>query len=322
LIVFDLYRWEHEITAMGGGNWEFQYYINNRSNSYVEDGILYLKPTLTADTVGEANLQSGYTLNLWGSQPANLCTGNSFYGCARVAGAGGNIINPIQSARLRTSTSFNFKYGHVQIRAKLPRGDWLWPAIWMLPRYNTYGDWPASGEIDIVEARGNDVGYPKGGVNCFGSTLHMGPDWRNDDWPHNHGEFKMSKGDFSDDFHVFGLVWSDKEIYTYVDDESQKVMSVKFDQSFWKKGGWDQTGMKNPWKSRPSTAPFDQEFYLILNVAVGGTGAYFTDGVGGKPWVNGDQHAMNSFWAARNQWYPTWQGDKAALQIDYVRIYQ
>ncbi|WP_411026668.1 hypothetical protein, partial [Salmonella sp. s54395] len=113
---------EHEMTAGGGGNWEFQYYTNNRSNSYVRDNVLYLKPTLTADKEGEAFLTSG-TLNLWGASPADLCTGNNWWGCERT-GSFNNILNPIQSARLRTVNSFAFKYGKIEIFAQMPKGDW------------------------------------------------------------------------------------------------------------------------------------------------------------------------------------------------------
>lgn len=56
---------KHEITAGGGGNWEFEYYYNNRSNSYVRDGILHIRPTLTSDRLGEANMYSGGSLDLW-----------------------------------------------------------------------------------------------------------------------------------------------------------------------------------------------------------------------------------------------------------------
>ena len=111
-------------------------------------------------------------MDMWGSSPADLCTGNSFYGCERTSGAGGNVINPIQSARIRTVDSVTVKYGRVEVSAKLPIGDWLWPAIWLVPRYNAYGAWPASGEVDIMESRGNGVDYPAGGHNSVGSTLH------------------------------------------------------------------------------------------------------------------------------------------------------
>lgn len=74
--------WQHEITAGGGGNWEFEYYTNNRTNSFVKDGVLHLQPTLTADKLGEDGVRTG-TLELWGSTPADLCTGNQFWGCMR-----------------------------------------------------------------------------------------------------------------------------------------------------------------------------------------------------------------------------------------------
>jgi beta-glucanase (GH16 family) len=136
----DMKLWKHEITLGGGGNWEFQGYLNNRSNSYVDDGNLYIRPTLTADTIGIENLQgNNYIWDVWGSSPADMCTGNQFYGCQRMAGGGGNLLNPIQSARLRTAETFQFRYGKVEIRAKLPKGDWLWPAVWMLPAQNAYG---------------------------------------------------------------------------------------------------------------------------------------------------------------------------------------
>ena len=86
--------------------------------------MLFLKPTLTADVLGEANIMSGFTYDLWGSQYNADCTGNAFSGCLRSSG-GGSIINPIQSARIRTAESFSFRYGRVEVVAKLPRGDWV-----------------------------------------------------------------------------------------------------------------------------------------------------------------------------------------------------
>lgn len=150
--------------------------MNNRSNSYVKDSVLYIKPTLTEDAIGTAGLNTA-NINIWGGAPADQCTSNAFYGCERTGGAGGNVINPIRSARIRTVNSFSTKYGRVEVKAKLPKGDWLWPAIWMLPTHNEYGTWPASGEIDIMESRGNDVSYPAGGHDSFGSTLHWGPNY-------------------------------------------------------------------------------------------------------------------------------------------------
>ena len=87
-------KWSHEITMSGGGNWEFEWYTNNRTNSFVEDGVLYLQPTLTLENLGEQVLQTG-DVNLWGGQYNAECTSNAFYGCERNAAASGNVINPI-----------------------------------------------------------------------------------------------------------------------------------------------------------------------------------------------------------------------------------
>lgn len=307
---FNLTRWQHEITLGGGGNWEFQYYTNNRSNSYVQNGALFIKPTLTEDTIGKKNLQKGYRMDLWGSTPANQCTGNFFYGCERTSGAGGNILNPIQSARIRTVNSFSFKYGRLEIRAKMPKGDWIWPAIWLLPKNNQYGDWPASGEIDIIEGKGNDPGW-------ISSALHWGPYWKENQYE----KTVNSVSGLSEDFHVFGLVWKEDKIYTYIDNERNKILEVPIGRGFWQKGGWGEK-YANPWKGASSrAAPFDQEFYIVMNVAVGGASGFFPDGQGGKPWNDKDPHNVNAFYAAKNSWYPTWGArDESALQVDWIRV--
>jgi hypothetical protein len=94
---------------------------NNRSNSFVNNGTLNIFPTLLADTIGQANLQNGFDLNIWGGDPASTCTDNFEYGCERTSGAGGNYLNPIQSAKLRTAETFAFRYGRVEVVAKLPK---------------------------------------------------------------------------------------------------------------------------------------------------------------------------------------------------------
>ena len=156
---FDFSKWRHDITLSGGGNWEFELYDNNRSTTFVKNSSLHIKPVLTEDKIGADKVRNGYNYDIWGGSPADQCTGNNFYGCDRVSD-GNHYINPVMSGKLTTVNSFSFKYGRVEVRAKLPKGDWLWPAIWLLPKHNEYGEWPASGEIDIMESRGN-VGYPK-----------------------------------------------------------------------------------------------------------------------------------------------------------------
>ena len=135
----------------------------------------------------------------------------------------------------------------MEIKAKLPVGQGIWPAIWLLPTDETYGPWAASGEIDIMEAVGHKPHEILG-------TLHFG-----DVWPKNtqikSRYYSLPDGRrFCDDFHVFALEWTEKRMRWFVDDHCY--------------GEADAT----EWHSQaaPSPAPFDQCFHLILNIAVGG----------------------------------------------------
>lgn len=136
-------------------NKEFEMTTNSENNSFVRDGILYIVPTLTEDVIGERAVFDGYTYNITG------CTNTNLTACSAISNATTkSVIPPIQSARLTTRYSHAIRYGKVEIRARLPRGDWLWPAVWMLPTDYEYGPWPMSGEIDIMESRGNGPEYP------------------------------------------------------------------------------------------------------------------------------------------------------------------
>ena len=108
----DFHKWKHDITLAGGGNWEFQIYENNRSTTFVKDGKLNIKPVLTEDKIGAANVRAGYDYNVWGGSPADQCTMNAFYGCER-ASDGNHYINPVMSGKLTTTNSFSMKYGRV-----------------------------------------------------------------------------------------------------------------------------------------------------------------------------------------------------------------
>ncbi|KAJ3257084.1 hypothetical protein HK103_004912 [Boothiomyces macroporosus] len=312
--ILDTKVWQHDITLSGGGNWEFEYYTNNRTNSYTENGILYINPTYTADRIGLGPMLNGGSLDLWNDG----CTNNAFYGCSRQSN-GANIINPIQSALIRTKNTVSMKYGKLEVRARLPKGDWKWPAIWLMPRDNKYGTWPVSGEIDIMEARGNGVNYPHGGYNQMGSTLHWGPDYFHNGYKLTHQTYTLPNGTFADDFHVFGLQWNSTNIVTYVDDPSNVVLSVDTKNMF-QKGNFGNVA--NPWPATHPSAPFDQEFYLIMNVAVGGMSDFFpADGT--RPWSATTQTASLDFWNARGQWMPTWPTDNTgALAIDWVKVYK
>jgi beta-glucanase (GH16 family) len=322
----DMQKWNHESTLGGGGNWEFEWYTNSRYNSYTEDGFLYIKPTLLADENGEDFLSSGQ-LDINGGSPADECTNPQWYGCART-GTADNYLNPIKSARIRSLYSLSFKYGKVEVRAKLPTGDWLWPAIWMLPRWNQYSGWPISGEIDIMESRGNADLVNASGVNIgsklVSSTLHWGPAWNINMYMLTHVESSNPAG-FDADWHNYQMTWTENDISFSIDDALLGTFAPP-DGGFWEWGDLDSSGFANPWRtSKSKMAPFDQEFYLLINLACGGM-AYFPDDVtnpGGKPWSNTSPTASTDFWKGRDQWLPTWQleTDTAAFKIDYVKIW-
>ncbi|KAF8940282.1 hypothetical protein BGZ47_007804 [Haplosporangium gracile] len=313
--------WKHDITLTGGGNFEVQAYLNNRTNTFVRDGIFYIRPTLTEYRIGAEALHNGGKMDLWGSDPGTQCTGNYDYGCFRIAGAGGNILNPVQSGLVRSVNSFKFRFGKVEVRAKMPKGKWIWPAIWMMPAHYNYGNWPASGEIDLVESRGNGPEYPGGGYDKVASTLHWGPSYEFNRFQMTHAEYTLPTGQtFADEFHVFTLDWTPNGIKTFVD--GNLLLNVPFDDMFRK--GKFPPWVENLWENSHA-APFDQEFYLIMNVAVAGTAGYFPDGVGGKPWSDKSPRAINEFYAAKDDWYPTWgpeYGLDRAMAVDYVRVYK
>nr|XP_039254431.1 beta-1,3-glucan-binding protein-like [Styela clava] len=331
---FDLQRWQHEITMSGGGNWEFQYYTNNRTNSYVRDNTLFIKPTLTADHYGESFLSSG-VLDLWGGSPADFCTGNAFWGCQRT-GTPNNYINPVQSARIRSVNSFAIQYGRIEVVAKMPSGDWLWPAIWMLPRDNRYGGWPASGEIDIIESRGNinltdAEGVSKGRDN-MGMTLHWGPYFPLNGYPKTTIESHPASGTYASAFHTWVVDWTAEYIDLFVDGKLLRRVDPGpggfFDYGEFEK---EAPGIDNPWaNSNNKMTPFDQEFYILINVAVGGTNGFFPDSwinaPREKPWKNDSPTAMKDFWLKKDEWYPSWQpdvdnGENAAMQVRSIKVW-
>ncbi|KAK6338649.1 hypothetical protein TWF696_009460 [Orbilia brochopaga] len=237
------------------------------------------------------------------------------------------MINPVRSARISTRGKRGIRFGKVEVEAKLPAGDWIWPAIWMLPQDSVYGIWPASGEIDIMESRGNNYDYPEGGVNSFASALHWGPYSHTDAYLQTTASTSLRRTDFSKNFHKFGLVWTEDYIVTYLGNRIHQVMYVKFGQEgFWERGDFvkvNATLDANPWRdAKTKAAPFDQEFYLILNVAVGGMNGYFKDS-SFKPWVDRSGTEMRDFWDDVDEWYPTWGPvESRGMTVRSVKMWQ
>ncbi|GAB3823318.1 glycoside hydrolase family 16 protein [Hymenobacter jeollabukensis] len=143
------------------------------------------------------------------------------------------------SARIVTKGKMNYGFGRLDVRAKLPKGQGIWPAIWMLGIDDATTGWPACGEIDIMELRGHTPNENVMTVHYGTSaTAHQqkGTSWR------------LASGDFSEAFHTFSLIRSENQLRWFID--GTEVYSVT-------------SGTVSPY-------PFNNPFYTILNVAVGG----------------------------------------------------
>ncbi|MGL4654039.1 family 16 glycosylhydrolase [Cetobacterium sp. ZOR0034] len=148
--------------------------------------------------------------------------------------------NEYTSARLVTRGKKDFLYGRIEVKAKLPQGLGTWPAIWLMPTDSVYGDWPKSGEIDIME----HVGFDQ---NRIHGTVHTEKYyWKNSN--QKSGQIEGEK--VSDVFHTYSLEWTPKVIKVYFDN----ILYFTYQ---------NENAGKDAW-------PFDQKFYLILNIAVGG----------------------------------------------------
>lgn len=312
--------WTKEAEVGGYGNGQFDETTVTDENVYIRDGMLTIKPTLQ----DEGLITQNSVINL---TKQGICASNKWSNCVAVTNTtNGTIVPPTRSGRINTRKGATIQYGRIEVVAKLPEGDWLWPAIWMLPVEETYGAWPLSGEIDILESRGNNHSYPLGGNNIISSTLHWGPDLANDAWWRTYGKTDSLMTTFAKTFHTFGLEWSEQYIYMYLDSRLLQVIYNKFHEPLWERGHFplankNGTAFIDPWSQTGNPAtPFDHSFYLILNVAVGGTNGWFQDGMAGKPWVDSSPTARKDFWEARDRWYPTWTDP--TMQVKSVKIMQ
>jgi beta-glucanase (GH16 family) len=208
----------------------------------------------------------GYDLGAggWGNAEAQYYTNNT----SNVTVQGGNLKITLRtenfggssytSARLKSENKFEFTYGKVEVRAKLPSGGGTWPAIWMLGQNYATNTWPSCGEIDIMEHKGNEQ-------NKIYGTLH----YPGNSGGNGNGNSTTISG-ASTQFHVYKAIWSPNSVKLYVDD-------VLF-----------HTVINN------GTLPFNADFFLILNVAMGGTFGGAID--------------------------PSFT--QSSMEIDYVRVYQ
>lgn len=180
------------------------------------------------------------------------------------------------SARILTRDLASFTYGYFEAKMKLPATEGMWPAFWMLPQptdysadKNVYGTWAANGEIDIMEARGR-LPYE------MGTALHFGGNYPNNTYKNETVALESS----IEEWHTYGIDWREDKITWYVDGEA--VFTLTSDD--W----WTSA-------SDGESAPFDQPFYILLNLAVGGN-------------YDGGRKPPEDF-------------TSASMYVDYVRVY-
>ena len=199
-------KWSVVRDGSGFGNQELEYYTDRPSNLHIEDGHLVIT-AIRENYTGQDGISRAYT-----------------------------------SGRLQTAGHFEQKYGRFEARIKVPKGQGIWPAFWMLGGDVTPAGWPACGEIDIME----NVGFEPSKIH---GTLH-GPGYSGNN-PLT-GAYTLPNSErISDDFHVFAAEWSPDAIRFYVDDHLYETQTVN---------------------SIPSSKRwvFDHPFFILLNVAVGG----------------------------------------------------
>lgn len=171
------------------------------------------------------------------------------------------------SARINTRGKFNFKYGKIEARIKNPYGQGIWPAFWLLGKNLDIEGWPDCGEIDIMEMIGGE-----GNDNTIHSTLHWGP-YIDGGHPSYGQSYTLPSGIFADNFHIIETIWNEDSVATFCDGELFYIIDI----------------------SAQDLEAFHNEFFMIINLAVGGN------------WP-GSPDATTVF--------------PQTFQIDYIRLYQ
>ena len=225
-------KWGFDTDCWGGGNDERQCYTDSRRNAQVADGLLVIT----------ARRQQATGSALPKAQQA------------KAGSKAATVSREYTSARLTTRGKAAWRYGRIEVRARLPQGQGTWPAIWMLPEQDTYGAWAASGEIDILEAVNLGVkcaACAGGREDTILGTLHFGKVWPGNTFASTEIHYPAVLSGF----HTYSVEWEPAQITWLVDGRVYAQRRA----SEWFSGGSAAPG-----------APFDQPFHLILNLAIGG----------------------------------------------------
>ena len=232
----DRSKWKPEVSCWGGGNNERQCYTGRPANVEVSGGLLRLKAREERFTGPDRPPEIA-------SMPNPKTT------------------QPFTSGKVRTRGLASWRYGKVEFRAKVPKGQGTWPAVWMMPADDHYGGWPLSGEIDILEGvnLGASCDVCTGGVgeNRMLSAVHFGNIAPKND--HIHQRVALPDQSLpSDDFHVWTFEWGQGLMRFSLN--GRRYWEVTADQ-------WNTASKRA--KGNP-LAPFDQPFYIMANLAIGG----------------------------------------------------
>lgn len=184
---------------------------NSPNNSFVEDGILYLVPTYTADIIGKNAVFDGFTYNITG------CTNTNISACGAVSKAlQSQSLTPSNLPALPPSTPPPSNTGASRSEPRSPQVIGSGPRFGCSPYKRRMGPWPLSGEIDIMEARGNSRAYPAQGVDYVRASLNWGPlTWLNEVF-RTFGWWQSRRRTFDQEIHTYVLEWSDKIMWFFV----------------------------------------------------------------------------------------------------------
>ncbi|XP_032454935.1 beta-1,3-glucan-binding protein isoform X2 [Nasonia vitripennis] len=301
--------WEREIKIPHDPDYQFCVYHKHDETVQIDNGILRIKPRLFEDAYGEDSI-------LLGQLRLADCSSSIPEECNQQA-TSYHILPPVISTKLVTRNHFEFRYGVIEVRAKFPEGDWLYPEIWLEPLYKSYDKRYANARINLGRVRGNAV-LTRHGENLGGKTLEfgVGNGTGADFYEETVSELRRSGEAWNKDFHTYKTTWSSSGLTFHVDGELVgKLVPTAT--------GWSSQDNV----ATVSMAPFNEKFYLSIGLGVGGI-RVFPDGTQTstyvKPWRNINAKAMLLFWQARDKWLPTWQihkGEKTALEIDYIKVW-
>ncbi|CAB3247822.1 unnamed protein product [Arctia plantaginis] len=246
--------WTPEIKFPGEPDYPFNVYLHER-NLRVRDGMLFINPMTLESKYGEDFVKQSLDLT-------NRCTGViGTPDCAREA-CGAHILPPIITAKITTKNKFSFKYGRVEIRAKMPLGDWIYPEIQLEPLNDVYGIRNyASGRLRIATVKGNVESAKKlygGPIMCDTEpyrSVHLREEIGFDLW--------------SNAFHNYSLEWRPDGISLFVDDKKYGEVTPPA-EGFYGSAHEKLVPAASQWLKGTAMAPFDDMFYLSLALNVGG----------------------------------------------------